>query len=147
MGEVLCMAEVLRRRITHENKEGFKHVKEVTRICLVSSLEGLCKNLDHKGKKVLERFLKPSSERIQKAVLFRTNNVGLIICVDILGDSTQTPGNKVGIRNRIFFLKRAHLTVVTRTSALSGSQRRFSKSLNKLCRYSWKPSTMVSRTV
>jgi hypothetical protein len=52
------MVEVLRRRITHENKEGFKHVKEVTRVGLVSSLESLSKNLDHKGKKALERFLR-----------------------------------------------------------------------------------------
>jgi hypothetical protein len=58
MGEGLWMAEVLRRRITHENKEGFKHVKEVTRVRLVSSLESLSKNLDHKRKKVLERFLR-----------------------------------------------------------------------------------------
>jgi hypothetical protein len=53
----LFMVDVLRRRITHENKEGFKHVKEVTRVGLVSSLESLSKNLDHKGKKALERFL------------------------------------------------------------------------------------------
>lgn len=52
------MVEVLRRHITHENKEGFKHVKEVTRVGLVSSLESLGKNLDHKGKKTLERFLR-----------------------------------------------------------------------------------------
>ena len=54
----LCMIEVLRRRITHENKEGFKHVEEVTRVGLISSLESLSKNLDHKRKKVLERFLR-----------------------------------------------------------------------------------------
>jgi hypothetical protein len=54
----LCMVEVLRRHITHENKEGFKHVKEVTRVGLVSSLESLSKNLDHKRKKVLERCLR-----------------------------------------------------------------------------------------
>jgi hypothetical protein len=53
----LCMVEVLRRRMTHENKEGFKHVEEVSRVGLVSSLESLSKNLDHKRKKVLERFL------------------------------------------------------------------------------------------
>lgn len=52
------MVEDLRRRITYENKEGFKHVKEVTRIGLVSSLESLSKNLDHKGEETLKRFLR-----------------------------------------------------------------------------------------
>jgi hypothetical protein len=54
----LCMVEVLRRRITHKNQEGFKHVKEVTRVGLVYSLESLGKDLDHEGKKALERFLR-----------------------------------------------------------------------------------------
>ena|SRR5712671_3118954 len=94
----------LRRRITHENKEGFKHVKEVTRVGLVSSIKSLSKNLDHKGKKALERFLRFLSERIQKAVLFGTDNVGFIICVDILGDSTQAPSNKVSIGNERFLI-------------------------------------------
>jgi len=33
-------------------------------------------------------------------MFFNTYNVGLIIRVDILGDSTQAPGNNVSIRNR-----------------------------------------------
>ena len=52
------MVEVLRRCITHENKEGFKYVEEVTRVGLISSLESLSKNLDHKREKALERFLR-----------------------------------------------------------------------------------------
>ena len=38
-------------------------------------------------------------------MLFGTDYVGLIICVDILGDSTQAPGKKVSIRSRNIFLK------------------------------------------
>lgn len=60
----LCMVGILLRRITHEYKEGFKHVKEVTRIGLISSLESLSKNLDHKGKEALKRFLRSRSEKI-----------------------------------------------------------------------------------
>jgi hypothetical protein len=39
-------------------------------------------------------------------VLFGTDNVGLIICVDILGDCTQAPDNKASIRDRIFKKKK-----------------------------------------
>ena len=33
---------------------------------------------------------------------FRTDNVGLIVCVDILGDSTKASGHKVSIEIAIF---------------------------------------------
>jgi hypothetical protein len=44
--------------ITYENEECFKHVEKVTRIGLVSGLEGLSEDLYHKGKKALKRFLR-----------------------------------------------------------------------------------------
>jgi hypothetical protein len=57
-------------RITHENEEGFKHVEEMTRIGLISGFEGLSEDPNHKGKEVLERFLRSRSEKIPGAVLF-----------------------------------------------------------------------------
>jgi hypothetical protein len=83
---------------THEDEQCFKHVEEVARIGLVPCLERLCEDLDHGRKEVLEGFLISKLEGYKKGASVSTHNVGFIICVDVLGDSTEGSGNNSACR-------------------------------------------------
>ena len=144
--EMLGTDRLVNRLITHENEQRLKHVEEVARIGLVPCLERLCENLYHERKKVLEGFLTPELEGYKKGHT-------LALTMSALSSVSMywaiVPRDLVTIQHAELVWQRrtAHLTVVTRTSVLSGSRRRVSKSLKKLCRCSWNPSTIVSKTV
>ena len=131
--------------ITHENEKGFKHIEEMARIGFVPCLKRLSEDLNHEWKKALEGFLlskleKDKTECPLKLTMSALSSVSMYWAI--------VPRDLATIQHpESVWQRTAHLTVVTRTSVLSGSRRRVSKSLKKLCRCSWNPSTMVSKTV
>lgn len=112
--------ELVNRFITHENEQRLKHVKEVARTGLVPCLEGLSENLYHERKKVLEGFLTPKLEGYKKGH-------ALALTMSALSSVSMywaiVPRDLVMIQHveRVWQRRTAHLTVVTRTSVLSGS--------------------------
>ena len=89
-------------------------------VCLVSRLERLGKNLNHKREKVLERFLMSELETLWVGAFVYAHDVGLFVHVNVLSNSTERSSSE-STRGMVILRKIVHLTVVTRTSALSGS--------------------------
>lgn len=137
---------LMNRLITHEDEQCFKHVEKVARTGLVPCLERLSEDLDHERKKVLEGFLTPELDGYEKGSLLALT-MSALSSVSMYWAIVPRDLATIQHAKRVSQRRKAHLTVVTRTSVLSGSRRRVSKSLKKLCRCSWNPSTIVSKTV
>ncbi len=103
--------------ITHENEKGFKHIEEMARIGFVSCLKRLSEDLNHEWKEALEGFLlskleKDKTECPLKLTMSALSSVSIYWAM--VPRDLATGRHAEWARQK----RTAHLTVVTRTSAL-----------------------------
>lgn len=130
---------------THKDEESLKNVKQLPGTSFVTGFNRLANNLDHSGEKSLEGFLEECQTGQITNRILRTSSA--LSSESMYWAMTPRDLFHKNLDWKMIEVESSYLTVVMRTSMLSGSTKSLAKSSKRPAMCDWKPSTMLSRTV